>query len=445
MFPLSRRIAAPLLGSILMFGSGAGWAVEDRVVVMTSYPDELVQRYEQAFERANPGTDLQVVWKPSRDAAVELAKPDQGGVDVYWTPSLGSFPRLRDAGAFRPLTVDRAVLPGVVDGQFVSDRQGFFEAFEVAGYGLIVNPAALARDRLPQPATWRDLAATRWTGRLALPIAGQVGFSGALYDILLQAEGWEAGWVLLGEAAADATLVGSGGQVSESVVNGEADVAVTVDFFARSAIANGHPVALVYPPRTAFLPAQVAITRAAPHPDAARAFVDFVLSAPGQALLFHPDIRRYPVRPDVYAQAPAGTVNPFQRVGAEAYAYDMEKGLNRHGLIAALFDSLIAGRQDRLKTLWGAIHAAEAALANNAEPTNKPDPERTVLVSRARTLAGFVPVAGADADRLAPLFQDRRSNRNPEEQAAMRKDWSARIDAAHAEALDLARRALPTP
>ncbi|WP_158285523.1 hypothetical protein [Azospirillum sp. TSA6c] len=38
---------------------------------MTSYPDELVQRYEQAFERANPGTDLQVVLKPSRDAALD--------------------------------------------------------------------------------------------------------------------------------------------------------------------------------------------------------------------------------------------------------------------------------------------------------------------------------------------------------------------------------------
>lgn len=71
MLPLFRRIAAPLLGTILMFGSGAGWALEDRVVVMTSYPDELVQRYEQAFERANPGTDLQVVLKPSRDAALD--------------------------------------------------------------------------------------------------------------------------------------------------------------------------------------------------------------------------------------------------------------------------------------------------------------------------------------------------------------------------------------
>ncbi|WP_372399353.1 extracellular solute-binding protein [Azospirillum sp. HJ39] len=437
MCPIILRLAVALLGSALMLGAGAGWALEDRVLVMTSYPDELVQRFEQAFERANPGTDLQIVWKPSRDAAVELAKPDQGGVDVYWTPSLGSFPRLREAGAFRPLSVDRNVLPGVVDGQPVSDRQGFFEAFEVAGYGLVVNPVALARDGLPQPANWRDLAATRWKGRLAMPIAGQVGFSGALYDILLQAEGWEAGWALLGEAAADATLVGSGGQVSESVVNGEADVAVTVDFFARSAIANGHPVALVYPPRTAFLPAQVAIARSAPHPDAARAFVDFVLSAPGQSLLFHPDIRRYPVRPDVYAQAPAGTVNPFRRTGAEPYAYDMDKGLARHGLIAALFDSLIVERQDRLKLLWGVIHAAEAGFAA------KPDPERGALVTRARALAGFVPVSGADADRIAPTFQERKSNRNPEERAALQQEWAARIDAAQAEALDLARRTLP--
>ncbi|CAO3438850.1 ABC transporter substrate-binding protein [Azospirillum doebereinerae] len=432
-------LAASLVGSALFLAPGAGWALEDRVVVMTSYPDELVQRFEQAFERANPGTDLQIVWKPARDAAVELTKPDQGGIDVYWTPSLGSFPRMRDAGAFRPLAVDRAVLPGAVDGQFVSDRQGFFEAFEVAGYGFILNPAGLAAHGFAQPATWRDLAATRWGGRLALPIAGQVGFSGALYDVLLQAEGWEAGWALLAEAAADATLIGGGGQVSESVIDGHADVALTVDFFARSAIANGHPVTLVYPPRTAFLPAQVAITKAAPHPDAARAFVDFALSAPGQGLLFHPDIRRYPVRPDVYAQAPAGTVNPFQRTGADSYAYDMEKGLGRHGLIAALFDTLIARDHERLKTLWGAIHAAETALAA------KPDAERAARLARARTLAGFVPVGGADADRIAAVFHQRRANTNPDGRAVFQKDWDARVGAAYAEALDLARQALPMP
>lgn len=434
-----RRLLPAVLGSVLLLAPATGWSLEDRVVVMTSYPDELVQRYEQAFERAHPGTDVHILWKPSRDAAVELRKPDQGGVDVYWTPSLGSFPRLRDAGAFRPLAVDRAALPGLVDGSFVSDRKGFFEAFEVAGYGLIVNPASLDRRGLPHPTTWRDLAAVRWGGRLALPIAGQVGFSGALYDILLQAEGWEAGWALLSEAAADATLIGNGGQVSEAVVNGEADVAVTVDFFARSAVANGHPVTLVYPPRTAFLPAQVAITAAAPHPDAARAFVDFVLSAPGQTLLFHPDIRRYPVRPEIYAQAPAGTVNPFQRAGADAFPYDMDRGLERHGLIAALFEGMIAERQDRLKSLWSAIHAAEAAQAA------KPDARTAESLRRARALAGMVPVSGAEADAVAPLFQERRSNRNPEERAAIEKDWSARIDAAQAEAAALLRPAAPAP
>lgn len=434
-----RRLFLAALGSVVLLAPATGWSLEDRVVVMTSYPDELVQRFEQAFERAHPGTDVHILWKPSRDATVELRKPDQGGVDVYWTPSLGSFPRLRDAGAFRPLAVDRAALPGLVDGSFVSDRKGFFEAFEVAGYGLIVNPASLGRRGLPQPTTWRDLAAVRWGGRLALPIAGQVGFSGALYDILLQAEGWEAGWALLNEAAADATLIGNGGQVSEAVVNGEADVAVTVDFFARSAMANGHPVTLVYPPRTAFLPAQVAITASAPHPDAARAFVDFVLSPPGQALLFHPDIRRYPVRPDVYAQAPAGTVNPFQRAGADAFPYDMDRGLERHGLIAALFERMIAERHDRLKSLWSAIHAAEAAQAA------KPDAQGAESLRRARALAGMVPVSGSETDSVAPLFQERRSNRNPEERAAIEKDWSARIDAAQAEAAALVRQAAPAP
>jgi len=77
-----RRFLAVAPGSALLLAPATGWGLEGRAVVMTSHPDELVQRFEQAFECANPGTDMQVVWKPARDATVELRKPDQGGDGV---------------------------------------------------------------------------------------------------------------------------------------------------------------------------------------------------------------------------------------------------------------------------------------------------------------------------------------------------------------------------
>ncbi|PWC32031.1 hypothetical protein TSO221_31790 [Azospirillum sp. TSO22-1] len=394
--------------------------------------------FETAFEKAHPGTDVQVVWKQSREAAALLRQPDQGGIDVYWTPSLATFPAMRDAGAFRPLHVDRGALPGRIGAQPISDPKGFFEAFEVAGYGIVVNPATLAKLGLEEPRAWRDLTDSRYAGQVALPIAGQVGFSPALYDIILQGEGWERGWALLSELAGNAQLIGSGGHITDAVEVGTA-AGLTVDFFARSAIANGHAVALAYPARTAFLPAQVAVTATAPHPDAARAFVDFVLGRDGQAILFHPDVRRYPVRPEVYAAAPVGTVNPFARPEAGTFAYDPELGIARAGLIAAVFERMIVERHDRLTALWAGIHRAEAALAK------APDPAAAALVAQARTLASAVPVSQVQAtapELLAPFRTRRTAHDGDGDPAAVERAWSQQLDHAHGEALSLLERAL---
>lgn len=439
--PLRRRLLASTLTILAVLSTvtptwAPAWALEDQVVVVTSYPEEMTGRYEQAFEKANPGVDLRIVWKHAREAQALLTSPGHGGADVYWTPSLPSFPALRDAGMFRPLAVDRAVLPGRIGAQEVSDPQGTYEAFEVAGYGIITNPAALAARGLTPPTSWRDLAQARFAGLVSLPIASQVGFSPALYESLLQDAGWDDGWALIGEIAGNARPITAGGQVADSVQTGETVAGLTIDFFARSAIANGHPVGFVYPPRTAFVPAQVAITAHAPHPDAAKAFVDFVLSAEGQAMLFHPDIRRSPVRPDVYGDASAGQVNPFAQNGG--FAYDVPLGLARSPLVVALFDRLVTERLPETAALWQTIHAAEAALG----PT--PAPERAERLARARALAGWVPVTAQDAadPALSALFRARRDTPDADARArALEATWTEQVTRIRAEALALAQQA----
>lgn len=410
-------------------------ADNDRVVVMTSYPEEVTTTFERAFERSHPGIEVQIVWKQARDAFAALNKPDQSGVDVYWTPSATNFPRLRELGAFQSLSVDRKALPGRIGRQPLSDAKGQYEAFEVAGYGFAINPSVLKEHKLAVPQTWRALADPAYAGLTALPVPSAVGFSPALYDILLQAEGWSEGWATIVEAGATSQLITHGDRVADAVSSGKAAVAPSVDFFIRSAISNGEPVALVYPAPTAFLPAHVAIMRSAPHSRAASAFVDFLLSHEGQSLLFEPDIARYPVRPDVYAQAPKDTVNPFALPESVTLAYDAELGRKRATLIAALFDVAITTRQEKLHLLWQTIHKAEAATPKSAD------------VARARQLASWVPVDPAQSANPAflALFPDRLRNAEPQPPTNTEEAWAVALDAKQDEALRLAHQALGTP
>jgi phosphoglycerate transport regulatory protein PgtC len=376
----------------------------DRVVVLTSYPEELTTRYQHAFEAAHPGIDVQIVWAHSADARKRLDQPGDGGVDVYWTPSPATFAALAAAGRFASLPVDRQQLPGRIGSQPISDPANRFQAFEVAGYGLAVNEPALRRLGLPVPTHWSDLATPAYAGLTLWPDPVHTGFAPALYDIVLQGQGWQGGWALLSEAVVAGRLSAHGGGIVDQVVDGPTPIGASVDFMVRSAAAEGRPVQMVYPDKTAFLPANVALLAHAPHPQAARAFADYVLSAAGQALLFDPDIARYPVRPAAYTQAPAGTFDPFGRPDAASFAYDPALAQARSGLEVALFEAAIADRIDTLAPLWKALHAAEARQRSH------PDPAVAARLAQARQLLGAVPVSERQADESALQSAFRRAD-----------------------------------
>ncbi|WP_130619344.1 ABC transporter substrate-binding protein [Dyella amyloliquefaciens] len=401
----------------------------DTVVVLTSYPDALTTAYQQAFEAAHPGTSVSIVWAHSQDALNRLHQPDGGGIDVYWTPSPASFAQLAEQGRLASLTVDRQPLPGRIGHQWISDPQHRFEAFEVAGYGLAVNTGELQRHSITTPKTWQALADATYAGKVAWPDPAKVGFAPALYDIVLQAEGWADGWALLSEGVTQGKLSGKPSQGLDQVADGITPIGLSVDFLVRSASANGKPVQMVYPDRTAFLPAQVAVLKQAPHPKAAQAFAAFVLSAQGQQMLFQPDIARYPVRPSVYAKAPADTFDPFKRSPDQGFPYDPALTQARSGLVVALFDTMLTQRRDQLATLWERLHQLEA------KASAQPDPTLKASLAKVRQLLGTPPVTAKQADdsSLQALFRradDRMKDAAPNpQQASTEAQWRTQLDA----------------
>ncbi|MCP3751903.1 ABC transporter substrate-binding protein [Pseudomonas sp. SBB6] len=346
----------------LVLGSASSQAAAPQpVVVLTSYPEEMMTRFEAAFERANPGYRLQILWRQGFDALPYLRQADQGGVDVYWAPSPGNFSQLAKDAGWQPLGVDLQGLPPRLGGIALRDRDARYQATELAGYGFAINPGELAKLNMPAPRDWPDLLDARLRGRIALPDPARVGFAPVLLDIVLQAYGWDKGWALWSELAGQSRLVSRGGTlVSDEVASGRSAVGVSIDFFVASAISNGQPVEFVYPAHGGLNPAHIAITRTAKQVEGARAFVHFVLSPEGQTLLADPDIRKLPVRPGVYAQLPADYHDPFAAARQGSYAYANDSSRERLALITSLFDQWLGLPHEQLSALWARVHAGEA-------------------------------------------------------------------------------------
>ncbi|MDD5058800.1 MAG: extracellular solute-binding protein [Sideroxydans sp.] len=399
----------------------------EKVVVLTSYPQEVITPFEAAFEQAYPQYRLEILWRQSRDA-MSFLHQKHSPVDVYWTPAQRNFAVLAKEGALRKLDIDLRGLPKKIGGFQISDADGYYVASETAGYGMAYHPAELKRLGLPVPSDWQTLTAPAFSGHVVMPIPSKVGFAPMLVDTLLQGYGWEQGWNVLVQVAANSTLAAAGSTfISDDVGSGRAAVGMTMDFFAISAIANGKPLRFTYPKKVGYSPAHIGIFNEATNLEGARAFANFVLSKQGQKLLFHPDIRKLPVRPAVYANKPHGYFDPFAAAKKASYDYDVSSGLLRQEVVGAMFDALITRHQAELKTMWQTIHQAEQKSPKDAR------------LQEARRHANWLPLTAAQANDSA-LQQTfiKRDNRT----AALEQQWDADIAQHYAQATQIAREIL---
>jgi len=413
-----RRLLQGLAGALALPVSAWGAAAPRQLNILTSYPDEVMARFEAAFEQRYPQYRIRYLWRMPHDALPYLE--NQSGadtVDVFWAASPRTFARLKSEHLLRKLELDRSGLPSAISKTVISDPDGYYLATEVAGYVVAYNTASLAKLGVSPPRDWPELANPSLAGNIALPVPSEVGFAPVMYDIVLQAFGWERGWALWSEIAALSVLVHRGATfISEDVGSGKIAVGLSIDFFVKAAISNGAPLRQSYPQHNGMNPGHVALPVAGTNSAGAQAFAEFVLSPQGQALLLHPEIRKLPVRPATYAAAGAGEFNPFAAAEQGSMDYDGALSRERLNVISAVFDAMLAQPHEELRVLWHRVHAAEARGMDMAPvravlsaPPLSESEARADAVKRPlqATLEGAKASGNAEADALKSAWAER--------------------------------------
>lgn len=416
-------------GLAVSLGTCPAWGGQQRLVVMTSYPQEMISLFTDAFAALHPDIRIDFVWHTGHDAQDFLMGEGGGQVDVYWASSTRAFRELTQAGVFTPLDVDRAGLPSRIGDQEISDPNGHFIATELAGFGFAYNAATLAAAHLAFPKDWQDLADPGYAGRLLFPNPSHDGFAQNVAEALFQNEGWENGWRLLAQIGANATLYdGKGDAIVETMLRTGKDIVVTLDLFATAAIAQGQPLHFVYPPITAYKPAGIAIPKGCPNPAAAKTFVAFVLSEAGQRLLTGPALHRLPARPSVYADLGPDYFNPWSHSTQHPTRFAEAVLTERAELDDALFEQFIAEPHARIVEIRARLRQA---LAGNS--LNQKHQARLQAALAALTT---VPMAEVQANLSQALFKGTRRQPRPDkaQAEAIRERWRQHMEQVLAQA-----------
>ncbi len=420
----NKLLAAALVSTLALSASIAiAQTPTGKLVIVTSFSKEVTDPYKKAFEKANPGVTVEIQNRNTNAAVKYLEETKSNNItDLMWASAPDAFEALKQRELLEKYKPRVTGIPEKIGDFPINDPEGHFFGFAASGYGIMWNTRYVQANKLPEPKDWQDLAKAPYHNHVAIAAPSRSGTTHLTIETILQGEGWDQGWRInkeIGGNLAQVTERSFG--VPDGVNSGQFGYGIVIDFFGFSAQGAGFPVKFVYPSVTTIVPANIGIVKNAPNAPLAKAFIEFLLSPPGQELLFEPTIRRLPVNPATYAKAPEGMPNPFnfKWTGKGGFKFDTDLSERRLGVVDALYDQTITFQLEPLKKATKAIHDAEAKLAA------KPNPAAAALVKEARDLIAKMPVGEQEAlsSDIVNAFKGGGKDKAPR-QAQLEQQWA---------------------
>jgi ABC-type Fe3+ transport system substrate-binding protein len=251
-------------------------------------------------------------------------------VDIFWGGESALFDKLTDQKLLQPLTLSKAVMDTVPDSIgkpkpiYLKDPKTYWVGTALEPYGLVYHPRLLQRFGVPEPKDWDDLLHPKLKGHVAQCAPTRSSSSHATYEVILQRDGDDKGWLWLQRLAANTGLFTARSRDVPSVVaKGEFAAGFAVpSYMAFEERLAGYDIKFVAPPTAWITPEPMAVLAGCKHPRAAQAFIEFLLTERGQRIFMERGL--FPLTPKYRVQGAPGS--------------DAEKAVEFTGGVRSYFD-----------------------------------------------------------------------------------------------------------
>jgi iron(III) transport system substrate-binding protein len=275
---LSRRTTFAGALALALLPAGQALAAEGKLLLYTSQPNTDAQQTIDAFKARHPKVEIsfvrdgtpRIMAKLQAEFAAGQPQPDVLLIaDSVTMEDLKKSNRLMaHAGA------DVSAYPAGIH-----DPQKMWFATKLITTGIIYNTKATM-----VPTSWMDLAKPEAKGQVVMP--SPLASGAALIHAIALTGTLPSGWGYYEQLQKNGAIAAGGnGDILRQVASGEKLYGMIVDFLPVREKAKGAPVAFVAPKEgLSAVSEPVAILSTTKNPEAAKAFVDFLLSREGQEL-----------------------------------------------------------------------------------------------------------------------------------------------------------------
>ena len=260
-----------------------------KLIIYTSMKETLIKGIVDGFKKQNPDIDVDYQSAGAGKLMAKIAAERQSGkilADVIWTSEVPDFYKMKEEGILAKY--ESPVLKETVNP--FDDYDGSFHAARLGTLGIVINT-----DKVKTPPTqWSDLLKPEFTNGFGIANPALSGTSYMSVALLEKQFGWE----YFDKVKANGGRIGKGsGQVIDDTASGELTACLGVDYITNAKIKKGAHIQMCYPPEMLVVPSPVAIFKDTAKMDAAKKFVDYLLSKEAQTLVAEQGT--IPVREDV--------------------------------------------------------------------------------------------------------------------------------------------------
>ena len=296
MFRQSTILAGAVAALLVAAGPLSAQQVEDELILITPVAKtltdpSLAEFAKYAKEKWNVTVKTSALAAGTPVAYGQIVEwKGRPQADIFWGGESALFDKLTEQKLLAPLDLPKDVIDAIPTSIgkpkpiALKDPKGFWTGTVLEPYGIVYHPRLLQRLGVAPPKDWDDLLDPKLKGNVAQCAPTRSSSSHATYEVILQRDGADNGWAWLKKLGGNTGIFTARSRDVPSVVaKGEFAAGFAVpSYMAFEDRLAGFDIKFVAPKTAWITPEPIAILAGARHPNAARAFVAFVLSERGQ-------------------------------------------------------------------------------------------------------------------------------------------------------------------
>lgn len=250
---------------------------DGKLIIYTSLKESMISELVKDFMEKNPDIPTDYQSAGAGKLMAKIATERESGqimADVIWTSEVPDFFSMKQEGIlmqYRPAGADQVLNP-------LEDTEDYFIPARLGTLGIAYNTSFVKEP----PKAWSDLCGPDFKDAFAIANPSQSGT--AYISVAMLEEQFTDKFFK--DLRSNGAMVGQGsGQVVDDTASGEISGSLAVDYITFDKINSGATLAMAYPEEMLVIPSPIAIFKDTRKPDAARRFVDYMLTEDAQAII----------------------------------------------------------------------------------------------------------------------------------------------------------------